>query len=169
MTPSLVLQFDAAEIPVWAARYDARGDDVALAAGARIAEGDFSRANLTAIFKWKTRNRGISRLHRNSDADVADALRLAVSAVTDRSAIAVLRGLSGVDTPVASAILTAINPQRFTVIDFRALQSFGTDTADRSLPFYLTYLGCCREVAAKYGVSLRDFDRALWQWSAAQP
>ena len=57
-----------------------------------------------------------------------------------RSPIAVLCGLTGVNVPVASAILTAIYPSRYTVIDFRALEALGTNTSDRSLRFFLYYL-----------------------------
>jgi hypothetical protein len=159
------LKLEPAEIPKLAGRYNSKEDEAALAAGARIAAGNNTPEDLAVIFQWKTRNRGVSRLRRNNPAEIADALRLAVLAQTERSAVAVLRGLSGVDTPVASAILTAINPERYTVIDFRALEALGTDTTDRSLPFYLYYLHYCRRTAAEYGVNLRTFDRALWQWS----
>ena len=30
---------------------------------------------------------------------------------------------------------------------------------------YIFYLAACRDMAARYGTSLRDFDRAKWQWS----
>ena len=160
------LQFDPAEIPRWAKKYDVAGDDDALDAGRRIASGTFDPiSEFAIIFRWKTRNRGRSRLFKNTPEEIADALTLAVLAKTERSAVAVLRGLSGVGTPVASAILTAINPERYTVIDFRALEALGADTVDRSLPFYLYYLRYCREIAGEYGVSLRKLDRALWQWS----
>jgi hypothetical protein len=52
--------------------------------------------------------------------EVEDALRLALAARTERSAIAVLRGLGGVDVPVASAIMTAVDPSRYTILDFPA-------------------------------------------------
>jgi hypothetical protein len=108
-------------------------------------------------------------LQRNSDEEIADALRLAVSAKTERAAIAVLRGLQGVDAPVASAILTAINPEHYTVIDFRALQALGSKSKDRSVNFYLAYLTRCGQLAKTHHVTLRDFDRALWQWSKTHP
>src|SRR5271170_4344977 len=101
-------------------------DEKALAAGTRIRGGDFSRDNLQVIFRWKTKGRGVSRLARNTDDEIADALKLALIAKTERSAIAVLKGLNGVDVPVASAILTAINPTKYTVIDFRALEALGS-------------------------------------------
>ena len=92
-------------------------------------------------------------------------LRLAVCAKTDRAAIAVLLGLQGVRVPVASAILTAIDPKRFTVVDFRALEALGSENKDLSINFYLNYLNACRRLAKKHEVTLRDLDRALWQWS----
>src|ERR1051326_5814737 len=98
MTESnFVLQFDVSEIPGLAARYvaDDQGvDDAALRAGRGISAGDYSRDNLQTIFRWKTAGRGISRLERNTDDEIADALQLAVRAAADRSAVAVLCGLN---------------------------------------------------------------------------
>ncbi len=85
-----------------------------------------------------------------------------------RAALAVRTGLAGVDVPVASAIMTAVDPERYTVIDFRALQSLGIETANRSLNFYLAYLRACRRIANDNGVTLRNLDHALWQWSSEQ-
>jgi len=170
--PSFKLQFDPAEIPGLAAAYlqDGKDDDEkALASGRRIALGAGTVENLKIIYTWKTRGRGITRLLRNRPAEIADALKLAVEAEEERSAIAVLCGLHGVNVPIASAIMTAIKPDRYTVIDFRVLQALGTDTPDRSVDFYLAYLGYCRNLVGQYGVSMRDLDRALWQWSKNAP
>jgi len=76
------------------------------------------REHLSEIFEWKTKGRGRSRLSRNSDQEIADALSLAVTARTERAAVAVLVGLQGVLVPVASAILTAIDPDRYTASTF---------------------------------------------------
>src|SRR5262249_29969502 len=99
----------------------------------------------------------------NTDADIADALKLATLAHSDRCAMAVLLGLHGVAVPVASAILTAINPARYTVIDFRALPSPGYKEPDRSIELYLAYLSFCRDLADRHDLPLRTVDRALWQ------
>lgn len=162
------LQFDPADIPTLAKRYGPKQDDKALAAGSRIRRGEHTREHLSEIFEWKTKGRGRSRLLRNSAQEIADALNLAVSATTERAAVAVLVGLQGVLVPVASAILTAIDPERYTVIDFRALQALGSKSTNRSVDFYLTYLGACRRLAEAHHVTLRDLDRALWQWSDEQ-
>jgi hypothetical protein len=159
------LQFDPAEISYWAGRYDAKDDEDALDAGHRIAAKQNTEKDIYIIFEWKTRNRGVSRLRENEGKDILDALLAATTAPDERTAVETLTRLSGVGVPVASAILTAIHPDRYTVIDFRALEALGTNTKNRSLPFYLRYLRYCRETAERYGVRLRQLDRALWQWS----
>jgi hypothetical protein len=163
--PTLRLQLRPSDIRRLVACYGAEQDDDALSAGRHIRAGECTREHLFRIFKWKTNGRGKSRLLRNSDEEIGDALNLAMSAKTERAAVAVLVGLHGVDVPVASAILTAIDPVRYTVIDFRALEALGNDTTNRSVNFYLAYLKVCRQLAEAHQVSLRDLDRALWQWS----
>jgi hypothetical protein len=72
-------------------------------------------------------------LDQNTPEDVEDALRLALAARTERRAISVLRGLAGVDVPVASAIMTAVDPKRYTILDFRALFSLGVERSSWSV------------------------------------
>jgi hypothetical protein len=136
-----------------------------LEAGNHIREGEYTRENLE---KWKTGGRGRSRLTKNSDVEIADTLRLATLAETERAAVAVLTGLNGVHVPVASAILAAIDPERFTVIDFRALEALGVTEANTTIDYYLEYLDACRRLARENKVPLRMLDRALWQWSKEQ-
>jgi hypothetical protein len=159
------LLFDPSQILKLAARYNFQDDTRALSAGVRIRAGHYTRKNLMEIFEWKTKGRGRSRLLKNNDQEIADALMLAIAAKTDRAALAVLRGLNGVEIPVASAILTAIDPKRFTIIDFRALEALGIGKANITIPFYLAYLTECRKIARQNKVSLRTLDQALWQWS----
>jgi len=78
----------------------------------------------------------------------------------------VLTGLRGVGTPMASAILTALDQEQYTVIDFRALEALGVANAQADLEFYIRhYLPECKRLASEAGVSLRTLDRALWAWS----
>jgi hypothetical protein len=124
------LRFSARKIPSLAA--ENQDDREAFEAGRRIAAGSRERA----ILEWKTRGRGRSWPAPNRDAEVADALDLAVSARTERAAIAVLTGLSGGEVPVASAVMTAIDPQRFTIRDFRALWSLRVERATYTVGFW---------------------------------
>jgi hypothetical protein len=160
------LQFAPSHIRKLSARYSYRlEDEEAMASGKRIARGEYTRRNLQAIFEWKTGGRGKSRLQVNTDEEIEDALRTAVQAKAERTAVAVLSGLYGVEIPVASAVLTAIAPDRYTIIDYRALEALGETRTWHTIDGYLAYLACCRKLARENGVTLRELDRALWQWS----
>jgi hypothetical protein len=158
-------QFSKSECAELIRRYPVKSDNDAMRAGQELKGGNLSRSNLEVIFTWKTKGRGIGRLAKNSDEEISDALRLATQARTTRAAVSVLCGLNGVDVPVASAILTVFDPERFTVIDFRALEALGVESKDRTVNFYVKYQGACHFLAKAYGVSLRNLDRALWHWS----
>ncbi len=155
------LQFDPTEIPKWSAKYPAHEDDEALAAGRRIAAGDFRRDYFETIFIWKAKKRPLHHLEGIEDEEIADALELAMRAKTPRAAIAVLTGISGVNVPIASALLAMISPDQFTVIDFRALQSLGIPRSTTiTLGLYLQYNPFCRALAAAESTCLRTLDRS---------
>ena len=133
----------------------------AFAAGDRIAASDLNPNNLDPIIDWKS-PRPKSQIKSNDPGDIAEALRVATTVEHERTAVAVLCGLRGVGVPVASAVLTAINRERFTVIDWRALKALGVKKSNLTIDDYLDYLTFCRTKAKKRSVSLRDLDRALW-------
>lgn len=163
--PHFVLQFDASQIDVLAKRYGYDHDDEALEAGAGIAAGNYDRENLNVIVRWKSARR-VALIDDNSDLDITRSLRFATdSRTSERSAIETLERLHGVGIPVASAILTLVHPDKYTIIDFRALESLGVNDWPDSVEYYLAYLAACRELALRYSKSLRTLDRALWQWS----
>ena len=163
-----VLQFAPSEIDSLAERYGFAQDDDALLAGKRIVSGDYSMDNLKVIVNWKSRRRA-ALIDDNRDDHIAVALQFASASTTpDAMAVAVLTALHGVGIPMASAILTAINPERYTILDFRALQSLGVENWTDSVDFYVAYLDACRALAGQYGKTLRNLDRALWQWSKEQ-
>jgi hypothetical protein len=111
---------------------------------------------------------------KNSDEAIANVLRATIDAVdkhrdTER-AFRELQSLKGIGLPVASAILTAIFPDRFTVIDIMAFRALGVpEKTQLNVPLYLRYLSFCGQQAQRLGVSLRDMDRALWQWGHEHP
>jgi hypothetical protein len=167
MTPPIFrCTLDPSLIPGLLASYKSamKKENAALEAGRRVLLGDFSIRNLLSIVEWKA-SRAKGRVQLNSPEDVKEALKAVVDGLGDRAAVAILTGLNGVRLPMSSAILTAIFPDRFTVIDIRALEALGTRRADLSASYYLAYLGYCRHLALQYNISLRDVDRALWQSS----
>lgn len=137
----------------------------AFAYGAKIQGGDHALANLLPIAQWKSpRRKGL--IVGNRQSVVTEILGLGCSATHERTAVAVLCGLSGVGVPMASAILTAMDRNRYTVIDRRVLAVLTGNRWEPIVDDYERYLGYCRKCALSYGVSLRDLDRALWTLGA---
>lgn len=169
------LQYNPALIPKLAAKYMAtpyKGGIAADAdremeeAGERLVNDPSDLEAVKAIVKWKSPRR-MDRFRLNSAEQVEAAIREAIEATAAgdvRRAVKALTRLAGVGVKMASAILTAMFPTLYTVCDFRASAACGQKDYS-SLRYYVAYLAACREMAARYGVSLRDFDRANWQWS----
>jgi hypothetical protein len=173
------LQPSVSEIPRLIHKYHEDPDKECLAAGARIRSGDFSKENLRIIYRWKMQSfsyLGSEKRYfdNNSDSDIRDTLRAVVDELeksdVPRRPLRELQALKGVGLSVASAILTAIFPDRLTVIDVMALRALGIPNPPvLNECFYSQYLSFCRAEAMRLGINLRDFDRALWQWGHDNP
>ncbi len=148
-------------------------EQAAFEAGEAIRKGDYTLANLEAIVRWKS-ERVVHYLIGNSNEKIRRALSIAASPESStEAAIRALLELHGVDLPVASAILAAIYPEHYTVLDFRALEALGHSRHD--VHFYEEYLAFCKRLADSNIVKpqselpaptpLRALDRALWEWS----
>lgn len=142
-------------------------------AGEAIRNGDYSLANVEAIVRWKS-GRAVQYLIGNSNEKIKRVLAVAADPETSTdAAVTVLLELHGVDLPVASAILAAIFPERYTVLDFRTLEALGHSRHD--VHFYEEYLSFCKRLVESNIVKpqsdlpgatpLRALDRALWEWT----
>jgi hypothetical protein len=162
----------------WSQRYSntAKEQELLTKVGPAVARrGYYTVDELAKVGDWKS-PRIRSRLAQNSATDVEDITRLALAA-PEHLQHRVLGLLHGVRDPVASAALTIWAPERHTVLDFRAVEALEelqrlealSETLPKhdadSLPDYVAYLECCRGIAGRLAVGLRDLDRALWQWS----
>src|SRR2546425_5359770 len=126
------LQYDPTDIPKLAAEYMAKladKDQEMEGAGRRIANGDTSRSNVEVVYRWKSPRR-IGLLDNNTDAEIEQALKAATRAENVKGAVCSLISLHGVGGKMASAILTAIHPERYTVLDVRALVALGVENSE---------------------------------------
>ncbi len=151
-------------------------EQAAFEAGESIRNGDYSLANLEIIVRWKS-ERVVHYLIANSEAQIQKVLAVAASPETSTSdAINALTSLRGIDLPIASAILAAIEPERYTVLDFRALEALGH--ARHNVEFYVEYVAFCKHLA-DCGViqpqpdlpgptTLHALERALWEYSRSR-
>jgi hypothetical protein len=148
-------------------------EKAAFEAGEAIREGDFSLANLEAIVRWKSEP-AVHYLIGNSNEKIRRVLAVAAApGASTEAAVKALLELHGVDIFVASAVLAAIFPERYTVLDYRALEALGH--ARHDVRFYEEYLAFCNRLAESNIVKpqsglpaptpLRTLDRALWEWS----
>src|SRR3989338_10895420 len=125
-----------------------------------------------AIVIWKSNRaktnvrRGIIKSKRTVRAITSEIFR----AKTPKQKLDVFLSpkIPSIGIPIASAILTVCYPNDFTVADYRAcasLKDFGGEIIGNptaKISVYFEYLEKCKELARKYKLSLRNFDRILW-------
>ncbi len=142
-------------------------------AGASIRAGEHTLANLEIIVRWKS-ERMVHYLIGNSNESIRTALAVAASpGASTEDAVNALVALRGVDISIASAVLSAIYPERYAVLDFRSLEALGH--ARHDVHFYNEYNNALKHLA-ECGIvnpqgelpaptALHALERALWQWS----
>jgi len=142
-------------------------------AGEAIRNGEYSLPNLETIVHWKS-ERMVHYLIGNSSESIRSALTVAASPqASAEEAVNALVALRGVDISIASAILAAIYPERYAVLDYRALEALGH--ARHDVRFYTEYNAALQRLAECGMVTpqgdlpaptaLHALERALWQWS----
>jgi hypothetical protein len=145
-------------------------------AGEAIRGGEHTLPNLETIVRWKS-ERVVHYLIGNSSENIKNALEIAASPdATTGDALKALTGLRGVDISIATAILAAIYPERYTVLDYRALEALGH--ARHDVGFYVEYNAFCARLAEcgmvkpQEGLpaptALHTLERGLWQWSRSR-
>ena len=124
--------------------------------------------------RWKS-ERAVQYLIGNSNEKIRCVLSVAASPDSStESAVRALLELRGSGChPGVPAILAAIFPDRYTVLDYRSLEALGHSRHD--VHFYEEYLAFCKRLAESNIVKpqdslpgptpLRTLDRALWEWS----
>jgi hypothetical protein len=160
------LQFDPAQLPALAARFpDSDETEVSAAGQAARLRGYYTRSEFVTVCRWKT-PRSAPKVALNSAAAIRRACQAAFATESLEPQIRIILGLSGVGVPTASTLLHFAFPERFPILDVRALESLGVTGRSSYTPaFWASYVVACRSLAAAHGVSLRALDKALWQYS----
>jgi len=107
----------------------------------------------------------------NSASRVRAVSRAVLATGSERRRMELLTSLRGVGVPVASAILTLINPRRYGVLDIRAWQvlvatgSVTTNPRGQSFTFgqWQGYLAALRHHARRLGVTPRTIEYTLFE------
>jgi len=124
---------------------------------------------LENVCRWKSA-RAIHHIKSNSASQIQKATRRALATRSERQRLEALMSLNGVSVPMASAILTLLNPQRYGVIDIRVwqlLHAMGVVTKKSSgvgfnFNNWYQFLIIIRHFAKTLGVDARDIERSLF-------
>jgi hypothetical protein len=146
-----------------AARNDAEIAEYAMWAGHALKAGHAPRQCLWLIANWKARRRREETL-KNDDTHVTKAIQSALESKCAAEAVVILGKLKGVGVPMASAILTCLDVEKYTVIDVRALDALGLRGTRITPEVYRAYLNYCCSDAQRLRVPLRTLDLALWYY-----
>lgn len=124
------------------------------------------------VIGWKLQKSWAKKHAREFDTNegsrVKELTERAFESEDPLEAILILSRLHGVGTRTASALLTAHDRERFTVIDDRAWKTIRAhnlleDYAESDwLERWKPYLQTCRFISSETGVPLREVDKALW-------
>jgi len=156
----------------WAVRYPSNEDAVLKELAGREY---MDRGDMDIVIRWKfSADRrwlpGIQRrLDQEPDGWIEELTRRAFASTDDLAALLILDVLAGVGPAVASSVLMANDPDRYTVMDRKALSSLrawkllGLASKEATAREWLDYLHACRRLRDITGESLRMVDRALYQ------
>lgn len=189
------LRFDPSQVPHWAARYISKSTPTEMRRETDIehriaptakARGYPTKLEFLDICYWKS-PRSKPLCTKNPDEFIRAVAATALSTPSERLRIEVLTLLSGVGWPMASAILHWIHPDPYPILDVRALWSVGWSRIDDKPSFaydfddwppgvekslfvfdfehWWEYTIYCRQLRSQCGVTMRDLDRALWQYA----
>jgi hypothetical protein len=159
------LQFPLGEVAAYASRFEFEHEAEALGIGAAArSRGYYERDEFIRICLWKTR-RVTVRIQNNSHQEIADATRLALGG----DGIKPLLRLDGVSWGRASTLLHLALPDDYPILDHRAVHALGRSWPSAvSYGFWSDFVDEFRATRERAGVSGRELDRALWQWSSEQ-
>lgn len=102
----------------------------------------------------------------NSEQRIKEITSLSISSQDEYFKIKNLQLLKGVSWPVASVILHFAQPDKYSILDFRAIWSLGLEKPSiYTFEFWQKYTKTVNDIARKLDISLRDLDKALWQYS----
>lgn len=132
--------------------------------------GHLTPEEFFAIVIWKRNASKIKIIRglKNSSKTINSITKEVYKSKTSDKKLKILLEMKGVGIAIASAILTVLYPDDFTIIDYRVLNSLknkGINIVGKpteKIEDYNRYIEICKRESKKSRVSLRNFDRTLW-------
>ncbi len=122
----------------------------------RIADWKFYRLWPSRHKKW---------IESNPDELIKKTTERAIKEIDDKNKVEILDALTGVGIPMASAILTVLNPNDYGVIDINAWYALNSEEK-RSFTSYdfILFMKKIREIAKKQNLCARQTEIGLFKW-----
>lgn len=168
------LRFPKHKISLWAEQYveNAKKEDwkretkVLNEVAPRVhAVGYLTKPDFLDICLWKS-SRPMKYYRDNSEEFIEAVSRVAFSTTNEQLRVEALTLLHGVGWPVASAILHIGHTNPYPIFDLRALWSLRIMSPVKyDFRFWQSYTNYCRQLARECVVTMREVDRALWEYS----
>jgi hypothetical protein len=168
------LRFPQSEVRRLAARYEDELGEGDRRLTAEIIEdvfpsyarnGFLTKKEFLTVCAWKTPC-SRPRCASNDEGFIRKVSALAKTTESERMRIQIWTLLAGVKWPTASVFLHFAFPDRYPILDYRALWSLKTDVrAQYTFSFWSAYAHFCRKLSRQAGVSMRVLDQALWKYS----
>jgi len=115
--------------------------------------------------RWKSQ-RQIKNYKRNSNSIIKEITKFSFKTKNEEIRIKILMVLHGVSYPVASVILHFAFPDRYPILDFRAVESLDWKMPKYySFNFWQKYCRRLRNISKELKLPLRTIDKALWEYS----
>ena len=149
--------------------------------------GYLLKPEFVSIGNWKT-ERQKGRYEDNTDEDVESTTKEMFEAI-DKDKVKILNRLNGVGIPVASAILTAVYPKEYCIIDYRTWRALlwlrklakkgsfafasyreysnfldSYDACARTYKRYYNFRDTLKTIGEKRGMTPRQVEMALWKF-----
>lgn len=114
---------------------------------------------------WKSK-RPKKKYESNDEALVKEITKFSLSTLNEEARIKSLMVLNGVSYPLASVILHFAFPNKYSIMDFRALWSIGWEQPKSyNFDFWQKYCEKIMQIAKEVGEDIRTVDKALWEYS----
>ena len=126
--------------------------------------GYLTRDEFLTVCAWKT-PRSQPRCASNDAAFVREISSLARTTQSEQMRIQLWTLLAGVKWPTASVFLHFAFPDRYPILDYRALWSLRVTGVPYTFALGQEYTEFCCALARRAGVSMRVLDQALWKYS----
>ncbi|HEX3720413.1 MAG TPA: hypothetical protein VH595_20885 [Verrucomicrobiae bacterium] len=132
---------------------------------AYLRKGCLTKEGFLTVCAWKT-PRSKPHCKSNDSALIKEISALALATKSERLRIQAWTLLAGVKWPTASVFLHFAFPERYPILDYRALWSLQEKAPSQyTFSFWKEYTELCRSLAAQAKVTMRTLDKALWTFS----